>query len=90
MLHQLSVMICSDHIAQSLFGMNFFDYSSGDTQTKAMTVSSNFWIFWAISVPLTISVILTWYVWQARQLKQRAQRKARELPTRNVPQWQAR
>jgi len=64
--------------------MNFFDYNSGDTQTKAMTVSSNFWIFWAISVPLTISVILTWYVWQAQQFKPRAQRNEYKLPKQDI------
>jgi len=63
--------------------MNFFDYNSGDAQT-GMTVSSNFWLFWAISVPLTISVILTWYVWQAQKLKPRAQRKDYKFPEQNI------
>lgn len=64
--------------------MNFFDFNAGSSQFNKMAVSSDFWIFWAISVPITILTVLTWYVWQKQQSEKGAQQKARKLPTRSI------
>ena len=64
--------------------MNFFDFNAGSSQFNEMAVSSDFWIFWAISVPITILTVLTWYVWPKQQSEKGAQQKARKLPTRYI------
>ena len=42
----------------SFFGMSFFDSSSGPWQ-----VSGEWWIFLAVTVPLTIATVVVWLVW---------------------------
>lgn len=37
-----------------------------DSQSFQLRVSSDFWIFWAIAIPLTALVILTWVLWIQR------------------------
>ncbi|OAX78783.1 hypothetical protein ACJ72_06908 [Emergomyces africanus] len=48
----------------TLFGMNFFDFSvDGNTGKQTFAMSDKFWVFWAISLPVTGAVILAWAVW---------------------------
>ena len=37
-----------------------------DSQTSRLLVSADFWTFWAISIPLTVLVLLTWALWVQR------------------------
>ena len=55
--------------------MNFFGVNAGSSQFDELAISSDFWIPWAMSVPITLLTVLTWYVWQAQQLKQGTKRK---------------
>lgn len=50
----------------SLFSMGMFDWRAhgGDT-----VVSSRFWIYWAIAVPLTLSVLGLWLIYVRRHKK---------------------
>jgi hypothetical protein len=34
-----------------------------ETVDLSLVVSSHFWIYWAVTVPLTIIVVLIWRVW---------------------------
>lgn len=34
-----------------------------ETVDSSLVVSSHFWIYWAVTVPLTIIVVLIWLVW---------------------------
>ncbi|PGH29581.1 hypothetical protein GX50_07659 [[Emmonsia] crescens] len=48
----------------TLFGMNFFDFSVDDnTGKQTFAMSDKFWMYWAISLPVTAAVILSWVVW---------------------------
>lgn len=51
----------------TLFGMNFFSFQPG----KAFTVSRQFWIYWAFSIPLTVATLSLWFRWSrcAKQLE---------------------
>ncbi|KAL3462737.1 hypothetical protein BJX64DRAFT_287951 [Aspergillus heterothallicus] len=42
-----------------VFGTKFFYFQSND----ASTVSSDFWIFWAATIPLTLLTLLVWWAW---------------------------
>ncbi|KAF2751415.1 hypothetical protein M011DRAFT_113649 [Sporormia fimetaria CBS 119925] len=48
----------------SIFGMNFFDY---EAETSRLRVSASFWQYWAITVPVTLCVLLLWNVWVWRE-----------------------
>lgn len=42
--------------------MSMFDWQATNTMGPQL-LSENFWIFWAVSVPLTIVVIVFWWAW---------------------------
>ncbi|KIX98746.1 uncharacterized protein Z520_05207 [Fonsecaea multimorphosa CBS 102226] len=52
----------------SLFSMSMFDWlpSDGNGSGGAPRVSANFYIYWCITVPLTLLVMAGWYVWYRR------------------------
>lgn len=42
--------------------MTFFNF-----QNDGPEVSSRFWIYWAVTVPVTIVIVGIWYVWEKRR-----------------------
>ncbi|GIZ49970.1 hypothetical protein CKM354_001298500 [Cercospora kikuchii] len=49
----------------AIFSMSFFNYSLGnDDQPGQWHVSDKIWMFWASAIPVTISVIGVWWLWQ--------------------------
>lgn len=44
---------------QSLFDMSMFEWP----HTPGQTVSSRFWVYWAITLPLTLVVVIIWLAW---------------------------
>ncbi|KAJ6041238.1 uncharacterized protein N7446_010869 [Penicillium canescens] len=55
----------------TIFGSQFFGVSDED---DSLTVSKDFWIFWVISIPVTVIVVGAWYAVKWRRF---------ELATRN-------
>ena len=57
-----------------------------DSQTFQLHVSSDFWIFWAIAIPLTGLVVFIWTLWiqrtEVKNIRQRLKAwwKARQAP----------
>jgi hypothetical protein len=45
-----------------MFSMSMFDFSS-TSGTGSVKVSSNFWMFWAVTIPLTFIVLVIWKIW---------------------------
>ncbi len=61
----------------TIFSTSFFDFGDGGI------VSGKFWIFWVITVPITVSANALWYryiILQPRQKKQKAIERLREKP----------
>jgi hypothetical protein len=48
---------------QGLFGTNFFDF---DSPTPGLWAHSNFWLYWAVAVPLTMATMGIWAAWHRR------------------------
>jgi Mg2+ and Co2+ transporter CorA len=44
----------------TIFSMSFFNYSP---DYRAWTVSGQFWIYWAVAIPLTVVASVVWYYW---------------------------
>jgi len=38
----------------------------GDGDEKSLTMAPQFYIFWAVSVPVTLLVLITWVWWSQR------------------------
>ena len=52
---------------QSVFSMSFFNFSpSSDGRHGKWFVSDSFWLYWAVSFPLTLVTIASWLSWQKR------------------------
>ena len=54
----------------TLFSTTMFDWHSSDDPPQSQSespyqanVSSKFWVFWAITIPLTLFTLLCWYLW---------------------------
>ncbi|KAF2789574.1 hypothetical protein K505DRAFT_210879, partial [Melanomma pulvis-pyrius CBS 109.77] len=41
----------------TIFGMNFFQF---DPTTSKVVVAKTFWHYWAVTIPITILVIIVW------------------------------
>ncbi|PYH88013.1 hypothetical protein BO71DRAFT_423980 [Aspergillus ellipticus CBS 707.79] len=54
----VSMVYLPGTFVSGLFGTNFFDYNDGN---EVMT--SSFWIYWAITIPLTLATMLAWACW---------------------------
>jgi hypothetical protein len=54
----------------TVFGMSMFDSSDSNSQGGSgsdSSVPSRFWLYWSISIPLTIGVITIWRAWWIMQ-----------------------
>jgi hypothetical protein len=73
-----------DQSHQTIFSMSSF--FTLDSQTFQLHVSSDFWIFWAIAIPLTGLVVFIWTLWiqrtEVKNIRQRLKAwwKARQAP----------
>ena len=50
-------------LKQSLFAMPMFDWNAPVDKT----MSDRFWIYWAVTIPLTVVVVVCWIFWANRQ-----------------------
>lgn len=46
----------------SVFSMTFFNF-----QDSGPTVSSEFWIYWVVTIPITVVIVGVWWVWERRR-----------------------
>lgn len=49
----------------SVFSMTFFDFQ--DLNPDGTWVSPQFWIYWAVAVPLTVLIVGWWWIWERRR-----------------------
>ncbi|KAK1148192.1 hypothetical protein N8T08_010837 [Aspergillus melleus] len=52
--------------AKGLFGTNFFDFAPGDDSD--WKTASTFWMYWAVTIPLTLVTVVIWALWHWRVL----------------------
>lgn len=50
----------------SLFGMGIFDWQTADGDSSSV-VGYDFWVYWALTVPLTILILVLWRAWWVGQ-----------------------
>ena len=46
----------------SVFSMTFFNF-----QGDGKPVTTSFWIYWAVDIPLTVTIVAFWYFWEKRR-----------------------
>lgn len=64
----LGIVFLPGTFVATLFSINMFDWGGADRgKTSSLTVSPSMWIYWAITVPLTIVTFLVWVIWSRRE-----------------------
>ena len=48
----------------SVFSMTFFNFQAEGEDPE---VSSRFWIYWVVTVPVTVAIVAIWYVWEKKR-----------------------
>lgn len=46
----------------SVFSMTFFNFQDAGPQ-----VSPQFWIYWVVTIPVTVIIVAFWYVWEKKR-----------------------
>ncbi|KAL8696062.1 MAG: hypothetical protein Q9201_007843 [Fulgogasparrea decipioides] len=78
-LPAVTVVFLPSTFVAALFSMPLFNW---DTQTAGHSaVSEQFWVYWAVSIPLTFVTLALWFAWT--RLRMRRQR-ARDLEEREA------
>ncbi|RDW87241.1 hypothetical protein BP5796_02935 [Coleophoma crateriformis] len=70
----LGIVFLPAMLVASMFSMSMFDFSSPSnssqsstsTSTTTSVVNSNFWMYWAVTIPLTLIIVLAWKLWMGR------------------------
>ena len=59
----LTVVFLPGTFVASLFSMSMFDWQA---ETESV-IASRFWIYWVVTIPLTLATICAWYLWINRK-----------------------
>jgi hypothetical protein len=59
--------------------MTFFNWQS--TNSNSLYVSPLFWVYWAVSIPLTVAVVGSYILWD-RKLSMKAHKEDEEIELR--------
>ncbi|KAB8226603.1 hypothetical protein BDV33DRAFT_162472 [Aspergillus novoparasiticus] len=60
----VSLVYLPGTFVSGIFGTNFFDYQSGAAESWEM--AKNFWLYWAVTLPLTLATVVVWALWHYR------------------------
>ena len=64
----LGIVFLPGTFVATLFSIDMFDWGVVDSEeTSSLTVSRSMWIYWAITVPLTVLTFLLWVFWSRRE-----------------------
>ena len=64
----LSIVFLPGTFMGTLFSINAFKWGDPHSgETSSLTVSPSIWIYWAITVPLTLITFLVWVSWSRRE-----------------------
>lgn len=64
----LGIVFLPGTFVATLFSINMFDWGVPDGgETSSLTASPSMWIYWAITVPLTLMTLIVWMLWSRRE-----------------------
>lgn len=75
-LAAVTVVFLPGTFISSLFSTTMFDWQA---EADSLVLNRRFWIYWAITVPLTLATILVWLGWTKMEDCAHREREAKEL-----------
>lgn len=48
--------------------MNFFNFDTNESGAMTWSLSHNFWLYWVVTIPLTLSTMAVWLLWFNRDV----------------------
>ncbi|KAJ4347608.1 hypothetical protein N0V95_005254 [Ascochyta clinopodiicola] len=73
----LGIVFLPGTFMATLFSSDMFDWGADDSDVvdaHSLTVSRKMWIYWVITVPLTVLTLLLWMLWTRRETSRSSQR----------------
>ncbi|KAI1410705.1 hypothetical protein F5Y13DRAFT_71008 [Hypoxylon sp. FL1857] len=71
----LGIVYLPGTFVATLFSINMFDWGGADGGDWAsLTASPSMWIYWVITIPLTVITCLLWVIWARREHQKTSQR----------------
>ena len=74
----MSMLFLPASLVSSIFGMGFFSTSAGDDGKSVFVVSGNWWLYIAVSVPLTVFTLFLFMSGYGKQHKKKGTAVARD------------
>ena len=56
-------------VLQAIFSMSFFHFTDQGENQQQWTVSREIWMYWVVTLPLTVITIGVWLVWSRSAVK---------------------
>lgn len=53
----------------TIFGMPFFENTAEEIDDLRLRLSRDFWMFWVITIPVTLVTLVAWYFWRRSFLR---------------------
>lgn len=63
----ITLVFLPSTLIATVFSSSFFDFSVEDDQTSGVHLSSLFWVFWVIAIPVTAIVVYLWWNFSPRK-----------------------
>lgn len=67
----ITLVFLPSTLVAAVFGSSFFDFDMDDEKNSITHISPLFWMFWVISVPVTVVVVLLWWKMSPKKWIQR-------------------
>ena len=68
-LAAVTVAFLPSTFVAAFFSMPLFQWTAS---TDGQVVSKRFWVYWAVTVPLTLATLLAWAVWTRRETRRQS------------------
>ncbi|OGM44099.1 hypothetical protein ABOM_007270 [Aspergillus bombycis] len=64
----VSLVYLPGTFVSGIFGMNFFNFDTTESGAMVWALSDNFWLYWLVTIPLTLTTMAVWLLWFNRDV----------------------
>ncbi|KAB8278152.1 hypothetical protein BDV30DRAFT_156224 [Aspergillus minisclerotigenes] len=64
----VSLVYLPGTFVSGIFGMNFFNFDTNEPGAMTWSLSDNVWLYWLVTIPLTLTTMAVWILWFNRDV----------------------